>query len=196
MCWSDVTGRTREYATDRRPRKKIAVPFKAGRARPKPDAALPSHPGAPMRKAILFTFAAAALAGCDFSGGSDAVAPISTLKASNLPAATGPSADLFFEVQDATGRSYFRSAVQQGASTADFEVAMPAGFAIPSPAARMYIAVYDFENTTIESDLLARSTGFTVDNLTAAPLMLEDEPFLTAGPSDATFTVTRSGAAQ
>lgn len=149
-----------------------------------------------MRKTVLFTFAAAALAGCDFSGGSDAVAPISTLKASNLPAATGASADLFFEVQDATGRAYYRSDVQQGASTADIQISLPEGVSVPSPASRMYVAVYDFENTTLESDLLARSTGFTAADLGAAPLVLEDAPFLNAGNTEATFTVTGSGAAQ
>lgn len=144
-----------------------------------------------MRKTVLFTFAAAALAGCDFSGGSDAVAPISTLKASNLPAATGMSADLFFEVQDATGRSYYRSPVQQNANTAEVQIALPEGVSVPSPTSQMYVAVYDFENSTIESDLLARSTAFTVADLGAAPLVLQDAPFLTAGNTEATFTVTR-----
>ncbi len=144
-----------------------------------------------MRKTVLFTFAAAALAGCDFSGGSDAVAPISSLQATNLPAATGPSADLFFEVQDGTGRAYYRSAVQQGASTAAFEAALPEGVSVPSPTAQMYVAVYDFEGTTLNSALLARSTAFTAADLGAAPLTLQDAPFLTAGDSEATFTVTR-----
>lgn len=149
-----------------------------------------------MRKTVLFTFAAAALAGCDFSGGSDAVAPISSLKAANLPAATGPSADLFFEVQDATGRAYYRSAVQRGADIADFQAALPEGVSVPSPTSQMYVAVYDFENTTIESDLLARSTAFTAADLGAAPIVLQDAPFLSAGDTEATFTVARSGAAQ
>ena len=150
-----------------------------------------------MRKTVLFTFAAAALAGCDFAGGSDSVvAPISTLKASNLPAQTGISADLFFEVQDATGRAYYRSAVVQGADLTNFEMAVPAGIELPGAGARMYVAVYDFENSTIESDLLARSTGFGPEDLGATPLVLEDAPFLNVGNTDATFTVTSSAVAQ
>ncbi len=147
-----------------------------------------------MRKTVLFTLGALALAGCDFAGGSSAVAPIASLKAENLPAATGPSADLFFEVQDATGRSFYRSAVQQDASTAEVQTSLPAGFEIPSATSTMYIAVFDFEGTVLTSKIVARSTGFTAADLTAAPLVLQDEPFQSAANSDATFTVTRSTA--
>ena len=146
-----------------------------------------------MRKTLLVAFGAAALAGCDFSGGSDAVAPIASLQASNLPAADG-SADLFFEVQDASGRSYYRSEVQIGASTESFQTTLPAGIELPGAAAQMYVAVYDLGATTLESRVLARSTGFTTADLTASPLVLQDAPFLSAGNSEATFTVTRSAA--
>ncbi len=194
---SDVAGRTRERAPNRTARKKIAGRFKHVGGKPKHGAAFPPILVHPMRKTVLFTFAAAALAGCDFSGGSDSVvAPISTLKASNLPAQTGPSADLFFEVQDAVGRAYYRSAVVQGADLANFEMALPAGVELPGAGARMYVAVYDFENSTIESDVLARSTGFSPSDLGATPLVLQDAPFLQAGDSDATFTVTSSATPQ
>ncbi|HEX8298683.1 MAG TPA: hypothetical protein VF594_05920, partial [Rubricoccaceae bacterium] len=147
-----------------------------------------------MRKTLLFSLGAVVLAGCDFSGGSDAVAPISSLKAENLPAATGPSADLFFEVQDAVGRSYYRSAVQIGASTDSLETSVPASLEIPTATSPMYIAVFDYENSLLESRMLARSTAFTAAELTAAPLVLQDAPFRNTGDSEATFTVTRSNA--
>ena len=149
-----------------------------------------------MRKTVLFTLGALALAGCDFAGGSSAVAPIASLKAENLPAATGPSADLFFEVQDATGRSFYRSAVQEGASTEEIQASLPAGFEIPSATSTMYVAVFDFEGTLLDSKLVARSVGFTAADLTATPLVLQDAPFRGSRDSDATFTVARSGAAQ
>ena len=149
-----------------------------------------------MRKTVLFTLGALALAGCDFAGGSGATAPIASLKAQNLPATAGPSADLFFEVQDATGRSFYRSAVQQGASTDEIEASLPAGFEIPSATSTMYVAVFDYENSLLESKLVSRSAGFTATDITAAPLVLEDAPFRGSPDSDATFTVTRSGAAQ
>ncbi|HEX9953075.1 MAG TPA: hypothetical protein VGB53_14995 [Rubricoccaceae bacterium] len=147
-----------------------------------------------MRKTLLFSLGALALAGCDFSGGSDAVAPIASLQATNLPAATGPSADLFFEVQDAVGRSYYRSEIQQGASTDSLVTSLPDSFSIPSTTSTMYIAVFDWENSVLQSRLLARSTGFSTADLTAAPLVLQDAPFGGAGDSEATFTVTRSSA--
>lgn len=145
-----------------------------------------------MRKTVLFTLGALALAGCDFVGGSGATAPIGSLKAQNLPAATGPSADLFFEVQDATGRSFYRSAIQEGASTDEIQASIPAGFEIPSATATMYVAVFDFEDSLLESKLVARSAGFTAADLTDTPLVLEDAPFRGSRDSDATFTVARS----
>lgn len=152
----------------------------------------PLYPANPMRKTALFTLGALALAGCDSSGGSGTVAPIAGLSAQNLPAATGPSADLFFEVQDATGRSFYRSAVEQGASTAEIQTSLPAGFEIPSATATIYVAVFDYETSLLESKLVARSAGFTAADLTAAPLVLQDAPFRGTRDSDATFTVTRS----
>lgn len=148
-----------------------------------------------MRKTVLFTLGALALAGCD-TAGSGATAPIASLKAENLPAATGASADLFFEVQNATGRSFYRSEIQQGANPSEFEASLPASFEIPSATATLYVAVFDFEGSLLESKVVARSTGFTAADLTAAPLVLQDAPYRDAGASDATFTVTRSGAAQ
>ena len=148
-----------------------------------------------MRKTLLFSLGALALAGCDFAGGSDAVAPIASLQAANLPAVTTGSAELFFEVQDAGGRSYYRSEIQQGASTDSVQTSLPTGFDIPSTTSTMYIAVFDYETSILQSRLLARSTGFTAADLTAAPLVLQDAPFGGAGDSEATFTVTRSSAA-
>ena len=147
-----------------------------------------------MRMTLLFSLGALALAGCDFSGGSDAVAPIASLQATNLPAVSSGSAELFFEVQDAVGRSYYRSEIQQGASTDLLQASLPAGFQVPSAAVTMYIAVFDWETSVLQSRLLARSTGFTSADLTAAPLVLQDAPFGGAGDSEATFTVTRLSA--
>ena len=147
-----------------------------------------------MRKAFLFSAGALLLAGCDFAGGSDAgSATISSLKAANLPEATGQP-DLFFEIQDATGRSYYRSPVQEGASTEEFATAIPDGFQTPSTA--MYVAVYDFEGSLNTSKMLARSAGFTADQVSAAPLQLEDAPFRHSADTEATFTVTGSTAAE
>ncbi len=145
-----------------------------------------------MRKTVLFTLGALALAGCDFAGGSSATAPIASLKAQNLPAATGPSADLFFEVQDATGRSFYRSAVQQGANLNEIQASVPAGFQIPSATSTMYVAVFDFEGTLLDSKLVARSAGFTAADLSGSDLVLQDAPFRGSADSDATFTISRS----
>ena len=46
-----------------------------------------------MRNLLLFSVGALALAGCDFAGSSSgAAAPIASLQAANLPAATGATA--------------------------------------------------------------------------------------------------------
>lgn len=147
-----------------------------------------------MRKTVLLALGVFSLAACD-SAAPGITAPVATLTAQNLPAATGPSADLFFEVQDGTGRSFYRSAIQQGASTAELVASLPAGFEVPSTTSKMYVAVFDFEDSLVGSTLVSRSAGFTAADLTAAPLVLQDAPFRGAADSDATFTVTRSGAA-
>lgn len=150
-----------------------------------------------MRILYLLSASALLLAGCDFAGGSDAtMAPIARLEASNLPAATGPSADLFFEIQDANGKAYYRSEVQNGASTDSVATATDGGIEIPTPTSTMYVAVYDFETSRQFSKMLARSRGFSAAELTDAPLELEDAPTRFTGDSEATFTVTRSAAAE
>ena len=151
-----------------------------------------------MRNLLLFSVGALALAGCDFAGGSSgAAAPIASLQAANLPAATGATADLFFEIQDATGRAYYRSAIQSGASTVSLTDTVTETISIPSSAAPMYVAVYDFESSFHTSDLLARSAAFTgADLAAAAQITRDDAPFMSSAPNEATFTITRSTATQ
>lgn len=150
-----------------------------------------------MKAPYFLAAGALLLTGCDFAGSSEAImAPIARIEASNLPSATGDSADLFFEVQDANGKMYFRSAPQAGASTDSVAVTLDNGFSLPTPTSTMYVAVYDYETSLQFSKLLARSRGFSVAELTGTPLELEDAPFKAAGESEATFTVTRGSVAQ
>ena len=149
-----------------------------------------------MRKLILFSAGAFALAGCDFSGGSDAVtAPFASLQATNLPAedgrtawdADGTTPDVFFEIQDVSGRSVYRSAVQADADiTASISAAVAAGTEIPSSTLALRVAVYDFDESLASSDLMARSAVFTAEQVASA-----SETQIAAESGSAQFTVVR-----
>jgi hypothetical protein len=150
-----------------------------------------------MHKLFLFSAGALALAGCDFAGGSaDATAPIASLQVSDLPAATetdGSAPDVFFEIQDVNGRSYYRSAVVNDADiSAGASAAISGAVEIPSSTMPLQISVYDFDDSLNESTLMARSTRFTADEIAAAAeLSLASADAASA----ARFTVTRGSIA-
>ena len=151
-----------------------------------------------MHKLFLFSAGALALAGCDFAGGTaDATAPIASLQVTGLPATAetdGSTPDVFFEIQDASGRSYYRSAVADNAAwTGSSEAAISGAVEIPSSRMPLQISVYDFDNTLNESTLMARSTRFTSDEIAAsAELSLASADAASA----ARFTVTRGSASE
>ena len=149
-----------------------------------------------MRKLILFSAGALALAGCDFAGGSDDVtASISRIQASGLPAASDPDGsapDVFFEVQDITGRSFYRSAVVENADISQEAVAAISGsVSVPSSTMPLQISVYDYDTSLTESTLMARSTTFTADEVAATPELTLDAT-ASAGTQ---FTVVRGAVA-
>ena len=146
-----------------------------------------------MRTLFLFSVGAVALAGCDFSGGSDAAvtAPFASLQATGLPAenrrapwdADGTAPDVFFEIQDVSGRSLDRSQPDPtGAATAT----IPAGTELPSSTMPLRIAVYDFDESLAASSLMARSAVFTADQVATA-----SETQIAAESGPAQFTVVR-----
>ena len=144
-----------------------------------------------MRKLFLFSAGALALAGCDFAGGSDAAAtaPIASLQAANVPAAgwdtDGSAADTFFEIQDPSGRSLYRSEIDAAGGTT---AAVPAGVAIPSSTIGLRVALYDFDESLRTSTLMARSAMFTAAQVSAAS---SDSTQFAAESGTASFTVVR-----
>jgi len=146
-----------------------------------------------MNKLLLVAAGVIALSGCDFAGNSDAVnASISSLQVTNLPVTSdedGSAPDVFFEIQNAAGRSYFRTAVVENADlSAPVVGAVTEEIELISGTQPLYIAAYDFDGTLRESSLMARSAVFTSDEVEAAG-------DLTIGAMDganaAQFTVSR-----
>lgn len=150
-----------------------------------------------MRKLFLFSAGALVLAGCDFAGDTaNATAPIASLQAADLPTASetdGTTPDVFFEIQDVTGRAFYRSAVVNDADmTQAAQAAIAGAVEIPSSTMPLQISVYDFDNTLNESTLMARSETFTADEVAAsAELSLA----ATGSASATRFTVTRGSVA-
>lgn len=141
----------------------------------------------------LLALGAFVLAGCDFAGSTDsATAPIASIQASQLAGAASQT-DLFIEVQDVTGRSYYRSA-QTSAVDGTLTIRPEAGVALPSATMPVHIAVYDFDGSFQDSRLIARSAAFTAERLSAeASVALADGGrWRTFAGSDAQFTVSRS----
>ncbi len=149
-----------------------------------------------MRNILLFSVGALALAGCDFAGStSDIAAPIASLQASALPTtpdADGTAPDVFFEIQDAGGRTIYRSDVatdadiSQGASAAISEA-----ITVRSSTMGLQVAVFDFDGSFQNSRRMARSLPFTVDELAATPSISLGS---NDGSTTTQFTVTRGTA--
>lgn len=150
-----------------------------------------------MRKLLLFSAGALVLAGCDFTGDSGSVsAPIASVQASGLPGTSDPDGsgpDIFFEIQDIAGRSFYRSAIVSDVDSAQTaQTAVSGTVSIPSSTMPLQIAVYDFDDSFNGSQLMARSTTFTADQVAATPQ-------ITVGSRDSAsptqFTVVRGSVA-
>lgn len=144
-----------------------------------------------MRTLFLFSAGALLLTGCDFIGGSDAASfSVASVRATDISFPTdedGSAPDVFFEIQDGTGRSYYRSDVQNDADvTAGARAAIAAAIEIPSATMPLQIAIYDFDTALSDSDLVAQSERFTVDQISGSA-----ETTLAAARGSATFTVVR-----
>lgn len=153
-----------------------------------------------MRKLFLLPAGALLLAGCDFSGGSDAVtAPIARIQITDVAVSMdedGSNQDVFFEIQNAAGRSFYRSPVQTDADLTDGASAVIDGSVeIPSTASQMQIAFYDADGTQLaDADRLALSETFTIADLQAAADGQVSIGAQDRSPSrEARFTVVRSG---
>ena len=144
-----------------------------------------------MRTLFLFSAGALLLTGCDFAGGSDAASfSVASVQATDIsfPAdEDGTAPDVFFEIQDGTGRSYYRSDVQNNADvTMGARATIVSAISIPSATMPLQIAVYDFDTSLSDSDLVAQSKSFT-----AAEVADESATTLAAERGSATFTVVR-----
>ena len=146
-----------------------------------------------MRALLLLPLGAALLlTGCDAAGDNASVAPIQSIMVTDIPVPSdedGSAPDIFFEVQDLSGRSVYRSAVQTDADVSDgASFSVTEAVAVPTSTMPLRISVYDFDGSLNTSTLMAKSETFTASQIAAS----EETTLNTATPSATRFTVARS----
>ena len=160
-----------------------------------------AHPHIPisMKKLALIALAAVAMSGCDFAGGTGGDAlPLAGITVANLPQTNAGAAwdadgnpDVIVEVQNAAGRAVYRSAIQE-----DYDVSEPVSVTVsefvevPFSTMQVTIAVYDVDGGLQDSNLMARSSRFSAEELAAAEGLT-----LQAQSGDTSFSVQRSAPA-
>lgn len=146
-----------------------------------------------MKKLTLVALGALALTGCDFAGGSaEGVAlPVASIQASGLTIPNGAAdadgaADVFVEIQNAAGQTIWRSATQNNADVSQaISVSVPEAVEVAAGTQGVTVAVWDFDTSFTDSQLIARSNEFTADQLAAQP-----EISLAAGVGTGSFMVS------
>lgn len=144
----------------------------------------------------LVALGAIALTGCDFAGSTDFQAvPLADVQINNLPLdgfdEDGSLAEPFVEIQNAAGRTIWRSE-QLTPEQLAAPIAIPAGAVqVAASTVGVVVAVFDYDSSLTDSDLMARSVDFSIDRLQAEPTME-----LATGRTGTTVTVRSAAAAQ
>ena len=120
-----------------------------------------------MKKLLVLAACASAFVGCDFvsTGSGGPAVPVSSLRLTNIPQGLeedGTPQDLLVEVQDITGRNYFRS--EQLTDVATDSLTFDADFELEGVGRSLYVVVYDYDGPT-DFDLVAISEEFTGEAL-------------------------------
>ncbi|MBZ0089508.1 MAG: hypothetical protein K8H90_03915 [Thermoanaerobaculia bacterium] len=152
-----------------------------------------------MKKLAFIALAAVAMSGCDFAGGSGSDSlPLAGLQVANLPQTNAGVAwdadgnpDVIVEIQNAAGRAVYRSEIHQDFDISQpFSVAVTEAVEIPFSTVQMTVAVYDVDSGLQDSEIMARSSRFSAEDLAATP-----ELALQAQSGETTFSVQRTAAA-
>lgn len=120
-----------------------------------------------MKKLALLALGALAVTGCDFVGG-DAVGvalPISSIQATGLPAGADATPDIFVEIQNAVGQTIWRSETQIDYTDSALSISVPASVEVAAATQALSVSVWDYGTSYTDSQLMARSAGFTADQL-------------------------------
>lgn len=140
--------------------------------------------------ALLTAVGALSLTGCDFAGasGDHAALPVANIEASGMTVpATAADADgsteVFVEIQNAAGQTIWRSETRatvaaqsedQVGNNAE-EVLAPQSFQVPNAievaaaTQGVMVAVWEYDTSYTDSQLIARSQTFTAADLAAQP---------------------------
>ena len=137
-----------------------------------------------MKKSItLVALSALALTGCDFAGSTASVAvPAASIQVSGLPATNGAnawdndgtSADVYVEIVNGSGRSIYRSAVQENVASDVLTFDVDETVEIPFSAMAMHVRVFETDGDIILAQRMAKSESFTLDQFAQGDVQVAD----------------------
>ena len=137
-----------------------------------------------MKKSLtLVALSALALTGCDFAGSSEsAVVPAASIQVSGLPAtngssawdADGTSADVYVEIVNPSGRSVYRSAVQENVASDQLTFEIGEAVQIPFSGMAMHVRVFETDGDVILAQQMAKSESFTLDQVAQGDVQVSD----------------------
>ena len=137
-----------------------------------------------MKKSLtLVALGALALTGCDFAGSTGAaLVPAASIQVSGLPATNGSSAwdsdgssaDVYVEIVNPSGRSVFRSAVQEDVASDVLTFEIDEAVEIPFSSMAMHVRVFETDGDVILAQRMAKSESFTLDQIAQGDVQVSD----------------------
>ena len=138
-----------------------------------------------MKQISALALSLVVLAGCDFVGAESALVPIASLSVEGLPNSDrggvpwdddGTAPDIFIEIQNAAGRSFYQSEVIQDADVdAPLAFSLADAVEVPFSAMPMFVVVYESDGNPSEAAFMMTAEGFEAADLLAQPtLVLRD----------------------
>lgn len=132
-----------------------------------------------MKTFALLAVGALALSACDFAGSGPEMSDlgINRIAVSDLPAAAfndaGGTADVFIEIQNHAGQTVWRSRTFTAATPDQaFDVRLSEAVMVASRTQDLTVAVWDFDGSLYDSQLIARSVTFKPADVTPQPMAL------------------------
>ncbi len=130
-----------------------------------------------MKKIALVALGALAITGCDFAGGDafSVALPVASIQSSDLviPADAADAdgrADMFVEIQNAAGQTMWRSETRMDADPSEAaSFSVPEAVNVAASTQGVTVAVWDYDTSYTDSQLISRSQAFTADQLVAQP---------------------------